>query len=57
MTVVSVTGVLMVQVLWNRIRIHASIRKLFQMTLKVDFEVSFRCETVSTDVALERTFT
>jgi len=51
------TGVLMVQVLWNWIWIHACVRILFKMTLEVNFEVSFRCESIATDIALVRTFT
>lgn len=43
-----------VQMLRNRIRIHLDMRILGSVPLKVNLEISFRRESVSTDIAFER---
>jgi len=44
----------LVQVFWDRIRVHLDMRILRPMSLEVDLEVSFRGKSISTDITLER---
>lgn len=46
----------LIQVLGYRVRIHFDVREFGRMTLKMDFEVSFRGKPATTNIALERPF-